>query len=473
MKLYDILKLYKDFRAIAEAAKFFHSSFMNKVQREVRVINNQIITPEMRKTLNKYIDFKRVYIQKNDKVSWRPLGVPTLVWRVYLHIINQFLVLILEKKVHKEQHGFRPFKGTLTAWVEVLKLVNRYKYIYEFDYKSFFPNLDVHAISHVLRCHNVSEEWVDLIERLNNSTPKLPSDLKLDEAESEINSEYIEHIRWEKAEDNEADLGMLGEYGEDWIVKGVPQGAPTSPFLSILTLDWATERLRRRYKQVKWIRYADDGLIFSNKPICLKKLTSEFMQVANIEYSEPKSGYVKIDNKWVKTIKFLGLVYDGLDNSLRASTRNGAKLLMDKQELIRRFNERESEYKELDTTFSWHEFIKSKIRGYIQSRLYIGDWNLENYIQSFRLSYGKGSWVSEYMKFTKIERENLKETLELNVFNSSSICLKSILEAMKDYEKYNFRTKTYKKKGGGVETSIKHTQRKTNPFYNGLNLRWL
>lgn len=73
--------------------------------------------------------------------------------------------------------------------------MKKYNYIYEFDYKSFFPNLDIHAISHVLRCHNVTEEWVDLIERLNNSIPKLPEELKLDESESEINSEFIEHIR--------------------------------------------------------------------------------------------------------------------------------------------------------------------------------------------------------------------------------------------------------------------------------------
>lgn len=66
MKMYDILKLYKEFRAIAEATKFFQSKYMNKVQREVRVIDNTIITKDLRTTLNKYIDFKRVYIEKKD-----------------------------------------------------------------------------------------------------------------------------------------------------------------------------------------------------------------------------------------------------------------------------------------------------------------------------------------------------------------------------------------------------------------------
>jgi hypothetical protein len=34
------------------------------------------------------------------------------------------------------------------------------------------------------------------------------------------------------------------------------------------------------------------------------------------------------------------------------------------------------------------------------------------------------------------------EQLKINIFNSSSICLKTFLEAMKDYERFNFRIKT-------------------------------
>jgi len=43
------------------------------------------------------------------------------------------------------------------------------------------------------------------------------------------------------------------------------------------------------------------------------------------------------------------------------------------------------------------------------------------------------------MKFREAQREELVPQIELTVFNSSSICLKSILEAMKDYQKYNYR----------------------------------
>jgi len=467
MTFYEILKLYKEYVAIADASQFFHQSYMSKVQREVRVINNKIITPRQRTQLNKYIDFKRVYIEKSNG-KYRPLGVPTLVWRIYLHQINQFLVLGLNHTISTRQHGFRPEQGTLTAWLEVLKYI-KLPYIYEFDYKGFFDKIDIHVISHVLRERNVSEEWVDLIERLNDSRPKLPDKQLLDESETEINSEYIEHIRWEKAENNDADLGMLGEYGEDWRVFGVPQGAPTSPFLSILVLDWA-------FKKVKAIivRYADDGLIFSRIPIKLPK--PERMEIANIEYAYEKSGEIKTAGVWLKVMKFLGLVYDGDKDQLKAETRKGSKLIMDKEDLIKEYNNRVSDYPEKDSKYSWETFIKSEISGFIQSRLYLGSWNLEDFMQNFNLNYIKGSWCAKYMKFRETQREELVPQIELTVFNSSSICLKSILEAMKDYQRYNYRWKNYKKKGGGLENSvakdISRTRRGKNPFTDGLYLPW-
>lgn len=59
------------------------------------------------------LDYKRVYIPKGE--TWRPLGVPTIPWRVYLHMWNNIFSIYLEKLLPEDQHGFRPGRGTLTA----------------------------------------------------------------------------------------------------------------------------------------------------------------------------------------------------------------------------------------------------------------------------------------------------------------------------------------------------------------------
>jgi len=79
--------------------------------------------------INLNLDYKRVYILKANK-KWRPLGVPKLVWRVYLHNLNQFLVCRLNDRILSSQHGFRPGLGTLTAWKEILSKVKDARYVY-------------------------------------------------------------------------------------------------------------------------------------------------------------------------------------------------------------------------------------------------------------------------------------------------------------------------------------------------------
>ena len=49
-------------------------------------------------------------------------------------------------------------------------------------------------------------------------------------------------------------------------------------------------------------------------------------QSYGIELSPSKCGWVKRNNVWLKPLKFLGLTYDGVADTLTASTRNGSTL---------------------------------------------------------------------------------------------------------------------------------------------------
>lgn len=100
-------------------------------------------------TLPVALKYRRVYIPKakdpetNKTIKWRPLGVPTVAWRIYLHSWQQFLMIFLRDRISQHQHGFYKGRGTKTAWEEVLSKVIHAPDIIEFDLKGFFPSVDV------------------------------------------------------------------------------------------------------------------------------------------------------------------------------------------------------------------------------------------------------------------------------------------------------------------------------------------
>jgi hypothetical protein len=64
---------------------------------------------------------------------------------------------------------------------------------------------------------------------------------------------------------------------------------------------------------------------------------------------------------------------------------------------------------------SWRDYFNSKLIGFVQSRLYKGEWNLEHLEQDFNYKFVNNSWGDKIGKKHK-----------LNVFNSSSFACHSL-----------------------------------------------
>jgi len=118
---------------------------------------------------------------------------------------------------------------------------------------------------------------------------------------------------------------------------GTAQGSPLSPYLAALAID---EIQRNLPEGVKIILYADDGIVYG--PNALEFVTSGKFKLllASLGFTlaEHKSGWVKGLDVWAKELKFLGLTYNGIHDTLRSSTRKGASLYFNKHQLL------ESEY---------------------------------------------------------------------------------------------------------------------------------
>jgi len=111
------------------------------------------------------------------------------------------------------------------------------------------------------------------------------------------------------------DVARVSPATADDRTRNLPQGAPTSPLLTILGINEFVQQCEDS------VFYADDGVFLSNKEIFIKD------DPRNGIFLHPdKCKYVVYDGKPISKLKFLGLSYDLEKKVLAASTRKGATL---------------------------------------------------------------------------------------------------------------------------------------------------
>jgi len=386
---------------------------------------------------------QRVYIPKPGDVPPRPIGVPKHEWRLFLHMISNFLTFWLAPSM-KSLHGFLPGKGIISAWKELMISITKKDYIYEWDFVSYFDRLDSLFITKRLKELGVPVSWAEMLDIINQTPIKLTPKDQIDETPNRQKKEFFD--KWGDDLDitdwrpNIMTAGPISVLQHVLGPKdGVAQGSPTSPILSnIVSLEWVKANEKLGYSIVM---YADDSVTGSDVPINRKKLLSLMPPGSRPTIADRKSGYVKYAGQELKPLKFLGLSL--ARNFIRAHSRKGSRLELSKKEMILselflelhdkcqtlpieealelfkdRYEEAAESYLKLDTTYE--KIFAGKLSGFIVNRLQSGSWNLDNLAQDFSHNFLKTSWTA-----SKLNR------WELDIFNSSSFGNLSLLNILR------------------------------------------
>jgi hypothetical protein len=340
-------------------------------------------------------------------------------------MINNFMHMFVKDYLLPSQHGFIPGRGTLSAWKEIMTKVIDKPYIYECDLKQFFPSVNVSKLGKLLETDLKVPLTVSTgLFELNSSLPVLPKDVKLDENYTLNTKEKLRNLKeeqnWDWAEDvpdkyyNSSSAGGFKmnstgavDFWENPI--GVPQGAPTSPLISILIL------VKSFLTQTSSVSYADDPIFYGDQPFEIE----EFPDLG-VVLNKDKSSWVKKANTWLGDLNYLGLKYSPSEDSLSGNTRKGSTLKLSpefRDKIIKKFLP--------GKPLSWVTFFRLKDIGMIFSRLYIGSWKSNAITQDFTLFPEENSWV--WMQWS---HEGGRPRSRYSVFNVSSFACQSLCKKL-------------------------------------------
>lgn len=271
--------------------------------------------------LNKILNYTELTTQirnvwiESPRGKYRQLCIPPRHWRLFLHMLNNFLSYIYEPHLDpREQEGFIFKRGCLSWWRDLLinGWLERFPFIMEVDLSSAFPSIQRTIVRDALRSKGlIPPSLLNWIMQILNS-PLKESNL-FPTFESYAENKY--NTLWRKS------------------TRNLAMGLGTSPLLFVITLDWLLKRINLLSPNFKYKFYADDGTFFFNitgfleflkiqNPsfITLLKIlyqrrnlilgilnNNPLLETSGVEFCSRKSRLVRFQWIWINDLKSLGL----------------------------------------------------------------------------------------------------------------------------------------------------------------------
>lgn len=271
------------------------------------------------------LKFKRVFLPEYNSdgtlKKYRPLGVPSVEWRVIAAMYEFYLVNLMKKDWNPNQYACMPNIGVVDAWIQILSKVKESENIVGIDLAKFFDTVYLKTVSYVLGMSKVSERVVNIIEGINNRKPQVKDKTLEIERIKQVNEEAPVML-YPPVEDF---MSSVPEHNWNSRDRSLPQGLSTSPLLacSVLNETGAIVNEESGYK-FEVIQYVDDAIIMGSTSV--EHMLRHYKQMINpyttgIHISEKKTEVIKENGQWIKPLKFLGCEYDG--RTFKAHTRKG------------------------------------------------------------------------------------------------------------------------------------------------------
>lgn len=226
--------------------------------------NLQKLVQRMRNGSYKPQPVKRVYIPKDVKGKYRPLGISCYEDKLVEQAIAQILNQIYEPKFYNESYGFRPQRSCHMAVRDLIEKIQYRKtnYVVEADIKGFFDAVDHGWLIKMLEHDIADRKFIEIIRKF-------------------LNAGIMEQGKYLDSE------------------TGTPQGNGASPILANIYLHYVLDNWfdvivqRQCTGECYMVRYADDFVCcFQNRyeaQVFLERLKERFQKYGlELESSKTK-----------------------------------------------------------------------------------------------------------------------------------------------------------------------------------------
>lgn len=294
---------------------------------ETRMVKLIKTIRKLMRTENSEVKYKRIFLEELNPdgsiKKHRPLGVPSLEWRVIAASYEFLLVNLWKKGWSKNQYACMPKRGTVDAWMEILTKLSKRNVteIIGYDLAKFFDLVYVFNIIKMGLPPFLTEYFFKMVQSkaqirdedlpLEEERLKKTVEERLSNIEKPLNPKLYQFNS--RVKEGEGSGGYEAPY------VSFPQGLNTSPVMCCRALE-----LTGIIDHPNITQYVDDGVIINTteRTLTLK----EFKEGLNssetgICISGSKTETIMKDGEFLKPLKFLGCSYDG--KTFKSHTRKG------------------------------------------------------------------------------------------------------------------------------------------------------